>query len=112
MDENDGMNEVYRKMILWSDIVIISTPIRWGNASSLYYKMIERLNCVQNQTTYTIVCFVKNKVASFIITGGQDNIQHVAGNMMVFFAGWDFLYHHSHSWDGVEVGTQKIWKIM
>jgi multimeric flavodoxin WrbA len=40
MDENDGMNEVYRKMILWSDIVIICTPIRWGNASSLYYKMI------------------------------------------------------------------------
>jgi multimeric flavodoxin WrbA len=85
MDENDGMNEVYRKMILWSDIVIISTPIRWGNASSLYYKMIERLNCVQNQTTLRDRVLVKNKVASFIITGGQDNIQHVAGNMMVFF---------------------------
>jgi hypothetical protein len=27
----------------------------------------------------------KNKVASFIITGGQDNIQQVAGQMMVFF---------------------------
>ena len=85
MDEEDGMNEVYRKMILWSDIVIISTPIRWGSASSLYYKMIERLNCVQNQTTLHDRVLVKNKVASFIITGGQDNIQHVAGNMMVFF---------------------------
>jgi len=85
MDENDGMNEVYRKMILWADIVIISTPIRWGNASSLYHKMIERLNCVQNQTTLHDRVLVKNKVASFIITGGQDNIQHVAGNMMMFF---------------------------
>jgi multimeric flavodoxin WrbA/nitrite reductase/ring-hydroxylating ferredoxin subunit len=85
MDESDGMNEVYRKMILWSDIVIISTPIRWGSASSLYYKMIERLNCVQNQTTLHDRVLVKNKVASFIITGGQDNIQHVAGTMMVFF---------------------------
>lgn len=85
MDENDGMNEVYRKMILWADIVIISTPIRWGNASSLYHKMIERLNCVQNQTTLHDRVLVKNKVACFIITGGQDNIQHVAGNMMMFF---------------------------
>lgn len=85
MDENDGMNEVYRKMILWADIVIMSTPIRWGNASSLYHKMIERLNCVQNQTTLYDRVLVKNKVACFIITGGQDNIQHVAGNMMMFF---------------------------
>jgi multimeric flavodoxin WrbA len=85
MDSNDGMNEVYRKMILWADILVISTPIRWGNASSLYYKMAERLNCVQNQITLQDRVLVKNKVASFIITGGQDNIQQVAGQMMVFF---------------------------
>jgi multimeric flavodoxin WrbA len=85
MDSNDGMNEVYRKMILWADILVLSTPIRWGNASSLYYKMAERLNCVQNQITLQDKVLAKNKVASFIITGGQDNIQQVAGQMMVFF---------------------------
>ena len=85
MDSNDGMNEVYRKLILWADILVLSTPIRWGNASSLYYKMAERLNCVQNQTTLQDRVLVKNKVASFIITGGQDNIQQVAGQLMVFF---------------------------
>jgi nitrite reductase/ring-hydroxylating ferredoxin subunit/multimeric flavodoxin WrbA len=85
MDSNDGMNEVYRKMILWADILVLSTPIRWGNASSLYYKMAERLNCVQNQITLQDRILAKNKVASFIITGGQDNIQQVAGQMMVFF---------------------------
>ena len=85
MDSHDGMNEVYRKMILWADILVLSTPIRWGNASSLYYKMAERLNCVQNQITLQDRVLVKNKVASFIITGGQDNIQQVAGQMMVFF---------------------------
>ena len=47
--------------------------------------MIERLNCVQNQTTLHDRVLVKNKVACFIVTGGQDNIQHVAGNMMMFF---------------------------
>ena len=85
MDSDDGMNEVYRKMILWSDILLVSTPIRWGNASSLYYKMAERLNCVQNQITLRDRILIKNKVASFIITGGQDNIQQVAGQLMVFF---------------------------
>jgi len=85
MDRNDGMNEVYRKMILWADILVLSTPIRWGNALSLYYKMAERLNCVQNQITLQDKVLAKNKVASFIITGGQDNIQQVAGQMMVFF---------------------------
>jgi nitrite reductase/ring-hydroxylating ferredoxin subunit/multimeric flavodoxin WrbA len=85
MDSQDGMNEVYRKMILWADILVLSTPIRWGNASSLYYKMAERLNCVQNQITLRDRVLVKNKVASFIITGGQNNIQEVTGQMMVFF---------------------------
>lgn len=47
--------------------------------------MAERLNCVQNQITLQDRVLVKNKVASFIITGGQDNIQQVAGQMMVFF---------------------------
>jgi len=36
MDSNDGMNEVYRKLILWADILVLSTPRRWGNASCLY----------------------------------------------------------------------------
>lgn len=85
MDASDGMNEVYRKMILWADILVLATPIRWGNASSLYYKMAERLNCVQNQITLQDRILIKNKIASFIITGGQDNIQQVAGQLMVFF---------------------------
>jgi multimeric flavodoxin WrbA len=85
MDASDGMNEVYRKMILWADVLVLATPIRWGNASSLYYKMAERLNCVQNQITLQDRILIKNKIASFIITGGQDNIQQVAGQLMVFF---------------------------
>lgn len=85
MKADDGMNEVYRAMVLWADIILMATPIRWGNASSLYYKMCERLNCVQNQITLYDKVLIKNKVAAFIITGGQDNIQHVAGQMMVFF---------------------------
>jgi nitrite reductase/ring-hydroxylating ferredoxin subunit/multimeric flavodoxin WrbA len=90
MNPDDGMNEVYRKMILWADVLILATPIRWGNASSLYFKMAERLNCVQNQITLKDRVLIKNKVCGFIITGGQDNIQQVAAQMMVFFTDLGF----------------------
>jgi nitrite reductase/ring-hydroxylating ferredoxin subunit/multimeric flavodoxin WrbA len=92
MEHNDGMTQVYRDMILWADIVLVATPIRWGNASSLYFKMAERLNCVQNQITLKDKVLINNKVASFIITGGQDNIQQVAGQMMVFFTDLGFTF--------------------
>src|ERR1044071_852465 len=92
MEPKDGMTPVYRDMILWADIVLVATPIRWGNPSSLHFKMAERLNCVQNQITIKDKVLVKNKVASFIITGGQDNIQQVAGQMMVFFTDLGFTF--------------------
>ena len=92
MKPKDGMTQVYRDMILWADIVLVATPIRWGNPSSLYFKMAERLNCVQNQITLKDKVLIKNKVASFIITGGQDNIQQVAGQMMVFFTDLGFTF--------------------
>jgi len=92
MDADDGMNEIYRSMVLWADAVILATPIRWGNASSLYYKMAERLNTVQNQITTHDKVLIKNKVVSFIITGGQDNIQGVAGQLNSFFTDLGFTF--------------------
>lgn len=91
-DPSDGMTEVYRAMILWADIVLLATPIRWGNASSLYYRMAERLNCVQNQITLRNKILIRNKVAGFIITGGQDNIQQVAGQLSTFFSEIGFTF--------------------
>lgn len=91
-DPADGMNQVYRDMILWADIVLLATPIRWGNASSLYYKMAERLNCVQNQITLNDRVLIQSKVASFIVTGGQDNIQAVVGQLSTFFTDLGFTF--------------------
>lgn len=56
--------------------------------SSLYFKMAERMNCVQNQITINNRVLIQNKVASFIITGGQDNVQGVAGQMLTSSANW------------------------
>src|SRR5919107_5963754 len=86
MDPNDQMDRVYEALVHWADAVIVATPIRWGAASSLYFKMAERLNCVQNAITIRNNVLIRNKVAGFIIVGGQDNIQAVAGQMLGFFA--------------------------
>lgn len=104
MDPADELAEVYEGIVHWADVILVSTPIRWGSASSLYYKMVERMNCVQNQVTLKNKILLRNKVASFIITGGQDNVQAVAGQMLGFFAEIGCLFPqfpyiaHSRGW--------------
>ncbi len=86
MDPEDQLDQVYEALVHWADVYLIATPIRWGAASSLYFKMVERMNCIQNQETIAGKHLLKNKSAGFIITGGQDNVQGTAGQMMGFFA--------------------------
>lgn len=92
MDKEDQMIQIYEKIILWADVILIATPIRWGNSSSLYYKMIQRMNCVQNQIITNNKLLIRDKVAAFIITGGQDNIQHVAGELLTFWSQLGFVF--------------------
>jgi nitrite reductase/ring-hydroxylating ferredoxin subunit/multimeric flavodoxin WrbA len=109
MDASDQMDQVYEGVVFWADAIIVSSPIRWGAASSLYFKMIERMNCIQNQVTIRDNVLIRNKVASFIITGGQDNIQAVAGQMLVFFTelGFDVpqfpFIAHSRGWSAEDM---------
>ena len=104
MDGKDQMDRVYEALVHWADAVIVATPIRWGAASSLYFKMAERLNCVQNAITINDNVLIRDKVAGFIIVGGQDNVQGVAGQMLGFFAELGFLFPqfpyiaHSRGW--------------
>ncbi len=109
MDAEDEMVQVYEALVFWCDVVILSSPIRWGSASSLYFKLIERMNCIQNQVTIRDNVLIRNKVAAFIITGGQDNVQSVAGQMLMFFAelGFDFpqfpFIAHSRGWSAEDM---------
>ena len=104
MDPEDQLDAVYEALVHWADVAILATPIRWGAASSLYFKMAERLNCVQNQVTISNRVLLKNKVAGFIIVGGQDNVQGVAGQLMNFFGELGFHFPqfpfigHSRGW--------------
>jgi multimeric flavodoxin WrbA/nitrite reductase/ring-hydroxylating ferredoxin subunit len=104
MDATDEMDKIYEALVHWADVILVATPIRWGAASSLYYKMIERMNCIQNQITIANKVLIQNKVAAFIITGGQDNVQAVAGQMFAFFSELGFVFPpfpfiaHSRGW--------------
>jgi len=59
---------------------------------------------VQNAITIRNQVLIRNKVAGFIIVGGQDNIQAVAGQMLGFFAELGFSFPqfpyvaHSRGW--------------
>ncbi len=109
MDKADQLDVVYEAIVFWCDAMIVSTPIRWGNASSLYYKMVERMNCVQNQITTHNNVLIRNKAAGFIITGGQDNVQAVAGQMLMFFSELGFeipqfpFIAHSRGWSAEDM---------
>ncbi len=109
MDPNDQLDRVYEAFVHWGDVFVIATPIRWANASSLYYKMVERMNCIQNQTTIANRTLLRDKVVCAIITGGQDNVQGVAGQVLGFFAelGCHFPQYpyiaHSRGWSAEDM---------
>jgi multimeric flavodoxin WrbA/nitrite reductase/ring-hydroxylating ferredoxin subunit len=109
MDPHDQLDRVYEALVHWADVILVATPIRWGVASSLYFKMVERMNCIQNQETIANRQLLKNKAAAFIVTGGQDNVQAVAGQMLGFFAevGCQFpqfpYIAHSRGWSAEDM---------
>jgi nitrite reductase/ring-hydroxylating ferredoxin subunit/multimeric flavodoxin WrbA len=108
-DPGDQLTAVYEGLVHWADVVLLSTPIRWGSASALYFRMAERLNCIQNQMTIHDRVLIRNKVAAFIIMGGQDNIQGVAGSLFTFWAELGFVFPpfpfiaHSRGWDAEDM---------
>jgi nitrite reductase/ring-hydroxylating ferredoxin subunit/multimeric flavodoxin WrbA len=110
-DPGDQLTAVYEGLVQWGDVILLATPIRWGTASSLYHRMAERLNCIQNQITIHNRALIHRKVAGFIITGGQDNVQAVAGQMLTFWSELGFVFPqfpfiaHSRGWDAEDMET-------
>ena len=82
---DDEMQTVY-DAVLDTDILILATPIRWNNHSALVQKFVERMNSIENQYSWFGNRMIKKKVAGLIIIGHVDGIQHVAGNLLNFFA--------------------------
>jgi multimeric flavodoxin WrbA len=110
-DPGDQLTAVYEGLVQWADVILLATPIRWGQPSSLYHRMAERLNCIQNQITIHNRCLIRHKVVAFIILGGQDNVQAVAGQLLTFWSELGFLFPqfpfiaHSRGWDAEDMET-------
>jgi nitrite reductase/ring-hydroxylating ferredoxin subunit/multimeric flavodoxin WrbA len=114
MDSSDQMDQVYEGVVHWADVILVATPIRWGAPGSLYSKMVERMNCIQNQETLHQRHLLKNKVSAFIVTGGQDNVQAVVGQMLTFFGelGCQFpqfpFIAHSRGWSAEDMERNQV----
>jgi hypothetical protein len=71
--------------------------------------MAERLNCIQNQITTHNRILIRNKVAGFIIMGGQDNVQAVAGSLLTFWSELGYVFPpfpfiaHTRGWDAEDM---------
>jgi len=110
MDESDQMDQIYEALVHWADAVIVSSPTRWGAASSLYFKMAERLNCVQNAVTTRNQVLIRNKVAGFIIVGGQTIFRQWPARF--FFAELGFIFPQFPYIPTRVAGRTKTWKTM
>ncbi len=91
----DPLTQIYNDLIDWADVVIIATPIRRWSASSLYYKLVERLNCVENQKEVYGVDLVHDKLMWMVIIWAQDGAQHVMWQMMSVRAELGFAFSKS-----------------
>ena len=91
----DPLTQIYNDLIDRADVIIITTPIRWWNASSLYYKLVERLNCIENQKEVYGVDLVHNKLMWMVIIWAQDGALHVMWQMMSVWAELWFAFAKS-----------------
>jgi multimeric flavodoxin WrbA len=84
MGEGDEWPAILQK-ILASEIVILATPIWWGNQSSETQRVIERCDEMHDQLLSRGKSPLEGKVGGIVITGDSDGAQHVIANICNFF---------------------------
>jgi len=93
--KEDELLGVYNLLVDRADVIIIATPIRRGAPASLYFKFIERLNCLENQKEVYGVDLLGHQQMGFVIVWAQDGVQACLGQMMAQCAqmGFSFTKH-------------------
>jgi multimeric flavodoxin WrbA len=84
MGEGDEWPNILRR-VLDSDIVILATPIWWGNQSSEIQRVIERLDELHDKVLAGEPSPLEGKVGGVVITGDSDGAEHIIGNLCNFF---------------------------
>jgi multimeric flavodoxin WrbA len=80
-DEWPGILET----LLASEIIILATPIWWGNQSSLIQRVIERLDELHDKLLAGESSPFEGKVGGIVVTGDSDGAEHIIGNICNFF---------------------------
>lgn len=68
-----------------SEIVILATPVWWGNQSSLIQQVVERLDDLHDEVMEGKPSRLEGKVGGVVITGDSDGAQHIITNLCNFF---------------------------
>jgi multimeric flavodoxin WrbA len=84
MGEGDEWPNILRR-VLDSDIIILATPVWWGNQSSEIQRVIERLDELHDEVMEGEPSALEGKAGGVVITGDSDGAEHVIGNLCNFF---------------------------
>jgi multimeric flavodoxin WrbA len=84
MGEGDEWPNVLRR-VLDSEIVILATPVWWGNHSSEIQRVIERLDELHAKVLAGQPSPLEGKAGGIVITGDSDGAEHIIGNLCNFF---------------------------
>lgn len=84
MGEGDEWPGILEKVPA-SEIVILATPVSWGNQSSEIQRVIERLDELHDKVLAGEPSPLEGKVGGVVITGDSDGAEHIIGNICNFF---------------------------
>jgi len=104
MDATDEMTKVYEALVHWADVVAARYTDSMGTGWLALLPDGRAAKLRPEPNHHQGSCAHPNKVAGFIITGGQDNIQGVAGQLLSFFSELGFylpqfpFVAHSRGW--------------
>jgi multimeric flavodoxin WrbA len=84
MGEGDEWPNILRR-VLDSEIVILATPVWWGNQSSEIQRAVERLDELHDEVLAGKPSRLEGKVGGVVITGDSDGAEHIIGNLCNFF---------------------------
>lgn len=90
MSENDEWPKI-ADTLRAADIVIFATPIWWGGQSSLIQRVMERMTHFDESYIMTGKSDLYHKIAGLIITGHEDGVQHIVGNLYNFLQWLGFV---------------------
>lgn len=84
MGEGDEWPNILRR-VLDSEVIILATPVWWGNQSSEIQRVIERLDELHDEILAGKPSRLEGKVGGIVITGDSDGAEHIIGNFCNFF---------------------------